>query len=119
MNIFLEISQNAIYIISSKFCGKNWKKIALKCIPGLFAIGVLPLGQGGQPPDVWVGLKIYQNATYIISSKFCKNNFALKCIPGPLPIGVLPLGQGGRPPEVRWGLKIISKCYLDQCQQVL
>jgi hypothetical protein len=79
-----------------------WKKFALKCIPGLFAIGVLPLGQGGQPPDVWVGLEIYQNATYIISSKFCKNNFALKCIPGPLPIGVLPLGEGGCPQMSGW-----------------
>ena len=67
-----------------------WKKFALKCIPGLFAIGVLPLGQGGQPPDVWVGLEIYQNATYIISSKFCKNNFALKWIHGLVLIWVTP-----------------------------
>ena len=59
-------------------------------------------GTGWTAPDVWVGLEIYQNATYIISSKFCKNNFALKCIPGPLPIGVLPLGEGGCPQMSGW-----------------
>ena len=64
------------------------------------------LGAGWMPPDVKVGLRIFQNATHIISSKFYKNNFALKCIPGPLPIGVLPLGQGGRPPDGRVGLEI-------------
>ena len=52
-----------------------------------------------------MGLEIFQNATHIISNKFCKNNIALKCIPGPLPIGVLPLGQGERPPDVRVGLE--------------
>ena len=82
-------------------------------------INVLPLGQGGRPPCVWMGLEIFQNAVYIISSKFCKTNLALKCIPGLLPIGVLPLGQGGCPPEVQWGLKIFSKYYYEQCQQVL
>ena len=60
--------QNPIYIISNKFCKKNF---ALKCIPGLSLIRVLPLGQGGRPPDVWVGLKIFQNATYTICNKFC------------------------------------------------
>ena len=86
-------------------CKNNF---ALKCIPGPLSIGVLPLGQGGRPPDVRVGLEIFQNATYIISSKFCKNNFALKRIPGLLPIGVLPLGQGGRAPDVRVGLQIFQ-----------
>ena len=60
--------QNPIYIISNKFCKKNF---ALKCIPGLALVGVLPLGQGGRPPDVRVGLEILQITTYIISSKFC------------------------------------------------
>ena len=64
----LEIFQNATYIISSEFYKNNF---ALKRIPGLLPIGVLPLGQGGRPPDVRVGLKILQTATYIISSKFC------------------------------------------------
>ena len=63
-----KIFQNAIDIISNKFCKKNF---ALKCIPGLALIRVLPLGQGGRPPDVRVGLEILQTATYIISSKFC------------------------------------------------
>ena len=48
--------QNPIYIISNKFCKKNF---ALKCIPGLTLIGVLPLGQGGRPPGVRVGLQIF------------------------------------------------------------
>ena len=65
----LEIFQNATYIISSKFCKKNF---ALKFIPGLVPIGVLPLVQGGRPPDVRGGLEIFQNATYIISSTFVK-----------------------------------------------
>ena len=52
----LEFFQNAIYIISNKFCKKNF---ALKCIPGLTLIGVLPLGQGGRPPGVRVGLQIF------------------------------------------------------------
>ena len=60
--------QNPIYIISNKFCKKNF---ALKCIPGLLPIGVLPLGQGGRAPDVRVGLEILQITTCIISSKFC------------------------------------------------
>ena len=47
------------------------KNFALKCIPGLALVGVLPLGQGGRPPDVRVGLEILQTAIYIISSKFC------------------------------------------------
>ena len=47
------------------------KKFALKCIPGFAFVGVQPLGQGGCPPDVRVGLEILQIATYIISSKFC------------------------------------------------
>ena len=51
-----EILQPATYIISSKFCKKNF---ALKGIPGLLPIGVLPLGQGGRPPDVRVGLEIF------------------------------------------------------------
>ena len=55
-----------------------------------------------------MGLEIFQNATHIISNKFCKNNFALKCIPGPLSIGVLPLGQGGCPPGVWVGLVIFQ-----------
>merc|ERR1711923_431260 len=70
--------------------------------------GPTPLGQGGCAPDVGVGLEIFQNATYIISSKFCKSNFTLKRIPGLLPIGVLPLGQGGRAPDVRVGLEIFQ-----------
>ena len=40
-------------------------------IPGLALVGVLPLGQGGRPPDVQVGQEILQIATYIISIKFC------------------------------------------------
>ena len=52
----LEFFQNAIYIISNKFCKKNF---ALKCILGLTLIGVLPLGQGGRPPGVRVGLQIF------------------------------------------------------------
>ena len=47
------------------------KKFALKCIPGFAFVGVQPLGQGGCPPDVRVGLETLQIATYIISSKFC------------------------------------------------
>ena len=73
------------------------KNFVLKCIPGLSLIGILPLGQGERPPDVWLGLEIFQNAIYIIPNKFCENNFALNCIPGLALIGVLPLGQGGRP----------------------
>ena len=45
---------------------------ALKWNPGLVLVGVLPLGQGGRPPDVQVGQEILQIATYIISIKFCK-----------------------------------------------
>ena len=56
-------------------------------------------GAGWMPPDDRVGLEIFQNPTYIISSKFCKKNFALKCIPGPVPIGIQPLGQGGHAPQ--------------------
>ena len=100
-----EIFQNAIYIISNKFCKKNF---ALKCIPGLGPIGVLPLGQGGRHPDVQWGLEIFQNAIEIISNQFCKKNFALKCIPGLALVGVLPLGQGGRPPDVQVGLEILQ-----------
>ena len=81
----------------------------LKCIPELVLVRVLPLGQGGRAPDVRVGLEIFQNATYIISSQFCKNYFALKRIPGLLPFGVLPLGQGGRTPDVRVCLDIFLK----------
>ena len=40
-------------------------------VPGLALDGVLPLGQGGRPPDVRVGLEILQVTTCIISSKFC------------------------------------------------
>ena len=54
-------------------------------------------GAGWTPPDVQLSMEIFQIATFIISSKFCKEKFAVKCIPGSLPIGVLPLGQGGRP----------------------
>ena len=43
----------------------------LKCIPELVLVRVLPLGQGGRPPDVRVGQEIFQNAIYIISVKFC------------------------------------------------
>ena len=43
----------------------------LKCIPELVLVRVLPLGQGGRPPDVRVGLEILQITTYILSSKFC------------------------------------------------
>ena len=42
-----------------------------KWIPGLALVGVPPLGQGGRPPDVRVGLEILQITTYIISSKSC------------------------------------------------
>ena len=76
-------------------------------------------GAGWTPPDVRLGLEILQIATYIISSKFCKNNFALKRIPGLLPIGVLPLGQGGRPPDVWVGLESFSEPYFYHFQQVL
>ena len=55
------------YIISSKFI----KDFCLKCIPWLALVGVLPLGQGGRPPDVQVGLEILQITTCIIYSKFC------------------------------------------------
>ena len=82
-----EFFQNAIYIISNKFCKKNF---AVKCIPGLTLIGVLPLGQGGRPQvSGWV-CKFFQNPIYIISNKFCKKNFALKCISGLGPIWVTP-----------------------------
>ena len=64
----LKILHITTYIITNKFCKKNFP---LKCIPGLALVGVLPLGQGGRPPDVRVGLEILQTATYIISSKFC------------------------------------------------
>ena len=43
VRVGLEILQITTYIISSKFCSKNF---ALKCIPGLALVGVLPLGQG-------------------------------------------------------------------------
>ena len=49
-----------LHIISSKFCSKNF---ALKCVPGLALVRLLPLGQGGRPPDVRVGLEIFHNAT--------------------------------------------------------
>ena len=84
----LEILQITTDFISSKFCYKN---CALKCIPGLALVGVLPLGQGGCPPDVRVGLEILQITTYIISSNFCLKNFALKCIPWLALVGVLPV----------------------------
>ena len=42
------------------------------------------------PPDIRVGLEIFQNATHIIFSKFCKKNFALKWIPGLVLIWVTP-----------------------------
>ena len=67
-----------------------WKNFVLKCIPGLSLIGILPLGQGERPPDVRLGLEIFQNTIYIISNKVCKKNFALKCIPGLGPIRVTP-----------------------------
>ena len=81
----------------------------LKCIPELVLVRVLPLGQGGRAPHVGVGLEIFQNATSIISSKFCKKNFAPKYIPVLLSIGVLPLGQGGRAQDVRVHLDIFQK----------
>ena len=84
------------------------KKFALKCIPGLALVGVLPLGQGGRPSDVRVDQEILPITTYIISSKFCYKNFALKCVPGLVLVGVLPLGQDGRPPDVRVGLEILQ-----------
>ena len=52
----LEFFQIAIYIISIKFCKKNF---ALKGIPGLAVIRVLHLGQGERPPDVPMGLEIF------------------------------------------------------------
>ena len=82
--------QNPIDIISNKFCKKNF---ALKCIPGITLIGVLPLGQGGCPPDVGY-------ITYLECFSFLNNS--LKCIPALAHVGVLPLGQGGRPPRC-WG----------------
>ena len=60
--------QITTYIITNKFCKKNY---LLKCIPGLAIVRVQPLGQGGRPPDVRVGLEILQITTCIISSKFC------------------------------------------------
>ena len=87
VRVGLEIFQNATYIISSEFCKNNF---ALKRIPGLLPIGVLPLGQGGRAPDVQVCLDIFQKAAHIISSKFCKKNSALKCIPALVLIGVTP-----------------------------
>ena len=86
VRVGLEIFQNATYIISSEFCKNNF---ALKRIPGLLPIGVLPLGQGGRAPDVRVCLDIFQKAAHIISRKFCKKNSALKCIPALVLIGVL------------------------------
>ena len=47
----------------------NAKQVLLKEVCSI--VGVVPLGQGGRPPDVQVGLEILQTATYIISSKFC------------------------------------------------
>ena len=44
---------------------------ALKCTPGFALVGVLPLEQGGRPPDVREGLEILQITTYIITNKFC------------------------------------------------
>ena len=77
------------------------------------------LGAGWMPPDVRVGLEIFQNPTYIISSKFCKKNFAQKYIPGLALVGVLPLGQGGRPPRCMGGLENSPNHYLYHYQQVL
>ena len=95
----LEILHITTYIITNKLCKKNYP---LKCIPGLALVRVLPLGQGGRPPDVQVGLKILHIITDIISSKFCLKIFALKCIPGLALVGVLPLGQVGRPQISGW-----------------
>ena len=88
----LEILHITTYIITNKFCKKNFP---LKCIPGLALVWVLPLGQGGRPPDVWVGLEIFLDRNnfrniFIISNKFCKKNLALKCISGLGPIWVTP-----------------------------
>ena len=79
-------------------------------------------GAGWTPPDVlyiFQNATVYQIATYIISSQFCRKNFALKCIPGPLPIGVLPLGQGGRHPRCPGGSGNFSERYLYHFKQVL
>ena len=65
-------------------------------------------GAGWTPPDVGMGIELFENATSTISSKFFMNNFALKCIPGFAFVGVLPLGQGGCPPDVRVGLEILQ-----------
>ena len=48
-----------------------YMNFALKWIPGLALVEVPPLGQGGRPPDVRVGLEILQITTDIISNKFC------------------------------------------------
>ena len=86
------------------------KRISLlNAFLGLPLSGSYPWGrEDAHPPDVRVGLKILQIATYIITSKFCKKNFTLKCIPGLALVRVLPLGQGGRPPDVRVGLEIFQ-----------
>ena len=47
VRVDLDIFQNAIEMISNRFCKKNF---VLKCIPGPLPIGVLPLGKGGRPP---------------------------------------------------------------------
>ena len=78
--------------------------------------GPIP-GAGWTPPYVRVGLEFFQNATHIISNKFCKNNFALKCIPGLSFIGILPLGQGERPPDVWVGMEILHNAtYINHFQ---
>ena len=86
------------------------KRISLlNAFLGLPLSGSYPWGrEDAHPPDVRVGLKILQIATYIITSKFCKKNFTLKCIPGLALVRVLPLGQGGRPPDVQVGLEILQ-----------
>ena len=55
-------------MISGNFFLNNF---ALKCTPGFALVGVLPLEQGGRPPDVREGLEILQITTYIITNKFC------------------------------------------------
>ena len=63
-----KFSISLLISLPTSFVKKNYP---LKCITGLALVGVLPLGQGGCPPDVRVGLEILQITTYIISSKFC------------------------------------------------
>ena len=50
------------------FCKKNF---ALKCIPGPVPIGVLPLGQGGRPPEVRWGLDQVDTSRLVIQNHFC------------------------------------------------